>query len=122
MIIRKLDANGDWMWGKGAGSFNFGEAAIEENLQTRLLCFLNDAFWALNFGIDWWNLIGGKNPKAEQQILLQTRTSIIQAYGVIRINSVFASEDATTRNLSVTYDIDDIYTQSVQNTVTPVAT
>ena len=119
MFIRSIDSSGDWNWGQNLQSFNFAEAAIEEDIYTRLLSFLNDCFWALNFGVDWWNLLGAKNPAAEAAILLQTRTMIITGYGVSSINSVDLIMNANTRKLAIEYDVDTIYSTGVEGSVIP---
>lgn len=119
MFIRSLDVAGDWNWGQNLQSFNFAEKAIEEDVYTRLLSFLNDCFWALDFGIDWWNLLGGKNPAAQAQILVQTRQMIISGFGIARIESVNAVINSKTRNLIVSYLIDTIYSTSIKGAVAP---
>jgi hypothetical protein len=111
MRIRALDDNHDWQFGSGLGSFCTGQAAIEENVQTRLLFFQNDFFAAMLDGIDWWNLLGTFNPAAEQGILLQVRNVIAQSFGVTSINSVDAEMDNATRRLTVAYSANSIYTQ-----------
>jgi hypothetical protein len=119
MIIRSLTDSLDWTFGNGIQDFLFAEAAIEENIQTRLMSFLNDCFFAMQFGVDWWNLIGARNPIAQQQIIIQTRQMIIQSFGVVRINSVNATFNANTRALQVDYNIDTVYTRNVTGSVTP---
>ena len=117
--IRGVDNQGDWLFGFGLSSYKYFQDEIVQDVETRLQCFLNDCFWNLGFGVDWWNLIGGKNPAAEQNIILQCRTLIIGAFGVVAINSVDAVMNANTRRLSVTYDINTIFSQAVKGTVTP---
>lgn len=119
MKIRALDPVDDWMFGRGLQSFQFGQAAIVENIETRLLSFLNDCFWNLPFGVDWWNLIGAKNPAAQQQILLQTRTMIAGSFGVTKINSVAATINTRTRALSISYNVDTIFTSGATGSVQP---
>jgi hypothetical protein len=118
MIFRALDANGDWTFGKGKQSFLRNEAAVDLNIKTRLLFVLGECYWQTNFGIDWWNLIGGKRPDAETGILVQARQSIIGAYGVVRINSVTSGFDPTSRGLSVAYNIDSIFTRQLSGSAT----
>lgn len=117
MIFRALDANGDWQYGQGIQSFLTAENAIALNIQTALYCFLNDAFWAMDFGVDWWNLLGAKGANAQQNIILQTRAIIANCYGVVKINSVFASLDSATRKLRLSYNIDTNYSQSQSGSV-----
>ena len=119
MIIRAIDSNGDWQLGQGLQDYLRDEPAIELNLATRIKCFLADAFWAVDVGIDWWNLLGSRNPTAQAAIVLAVRKVIAESYGVVRINSVEASTDRTTRALTVIYNVDTIFSQSVIGTVQP---
>lgn len=119
MIFRALDASGDWTLGQGVQNYLRDEDAIELNIKTRLKSFLGDCFWAVEFGIDWFELLGAKNPAAQAAIVLATRLMIAESYGVVRINSVTAGTDRTTRRVTVTYNIDTIYSRSVVGTVTP---
>ena len=119
MIFRNLDASGDWTFGNGRQDYLRREDAIELNVATRLRSFLNDCFWALDAGVDWWNLLGSKNPNAQVNIIIQTRQVIAESYGVVRINSVTASTDRATRQLSVTYNIDDIFGRNLVGTIQP---
>lgn len=61
MRVRALDVNGDWTFGKGQNDYLTGIPALAQNIKTRLSSFLNDCFFNLNFGIDWFNLLGSKN-------------------------------------------------------------
>jgi hypothetical protein len=119
MIFRNLDTDGDWTLGQGQQNFLRDEAAIELNIQTRLKCFLGDCFWAVEFGIDWWNLLGTRNPVAQANIVIQVRTMIANSYGVVRINSVTAETDRTTRQLTISWNIDTIFTQGSTGEVSP---
>jgi hypothetical protein len=79
MIVRALDSNGDWLFGKGRNDYRSGVLAIGQNIQTRLAMFLGDCFFATQTGIDWWNLLGGKNPVGLQ---LSIQTTIINTNNV----------------------------------------
>lgn len=116
MIFRGITGINDWTFGKGVNSYFTKDQAIAANIKTSLLFFLNDCFFAMDTGIDWWNLLGGKNPTAKANILLQTRQTIIQCEGVVRINSVDARLDAN-RRLLISYNIDTIYSRNVTGTV-----
>ena len=111
MKIRGLDSNHDFEFGSGLGSFCTGQAAIAENVETRLLFFQNDFFAAMLLGVDWFNLLGTFNPAAEQGILLQVRNVIAQSFGVTSINSVDVEMDNATRQLTVAYHANSIYMQ-----------
>lgn len=117
MTFRAITATNDWQFGRGTGSYFRDNDAIMANVKTSLLFFLNDCFFALNVGIDWWNLLGQKNPAAEQNILLETRKTIAGCYGVTKINSVRAVFTSGTRRLQIYYSINTIFTRNVNGVV-----
>ncbi len=117
MIFRAIKSDNDWTFGQGKGSYLTKNAAIMANVKTSLYFFLNDCFFAMNVGIDWWNLLGGKNPAAKNGILLQTRETLRKCYGVVRINQIDAVVDPITRKLVVSYTVDTIYSRSVTGSV-----
>lgn len=116
--FRALDAGGDWLFGFGKQSYFTKQQAIVADIGTSLKMFLNDCFFALDVGIDWWNLLGAKNPAAQNEITLQCRKTIATVEGVVRINSVEPIFDSTNRRLIVTYNIDTVYSQNVAGSVT----
>lgn len=120
MIIRANDEDGDWLWGQSQGDILAGPAAIAQNVQTRLLCFKNDTFWDMSFGVDWFNLLGSFNPQAETGILLQTREMIATAYGIVAINSVDAAIVTASRSIRVEYDLSSIFSTNLTGTVQPL--
>lgn len=121
MKIRALNSAGDWQFGNGLGSFLTKQGAIAENVQTSLLCFKYDAFWNTPFGVDWWNLLGGKNPAAETGILLQVREMIISCFGITAINSVDVIMDSQTRKITVLYNLNSIFScAAFSNVVAPI--
>lgn len=119
MTIRNLDAAGDWVFGHGRQDYLTGEPAIELNVKTRLLSFLNDCFWATDFGIDWWNLLGSRNPQAQSNIIVQVRALLAQSYGIVRINTIEALTDRKTRRLTVRANVDTIFSRGVVLAVQP---
>ena len=119
MTFRNLDPSGDWTFGQGRQNYLRDQDAVKLNIATRLRSFLNDCFWDLQAGVDWWNLLGVRNPAAQTNIIIQTRSVLGNSYGVVRINSVTASTDHTTRRLTVRYDVDTIFTRNLVGTVTP---
>ena len=91
--FRSLDATGDWVFGGGRSSYATGNTAIQMDIQTALQIFMGECFWDTSFGVDWWNLLGGKNPSAQASIVLQVRTVILGIVGVTQINSVSVSQN-----------------------------
>ena len=112
--FRSLDSNEDWTWGSGRQNYATLENAINFDIATALKVFLGEIFWDTTAGVDWWNLLGGKD---EQAIILQTRSVIIAREGVQRIRNLTATLDRRTRNLNLTYAIDTIYSRALQSSV-----
>lgn len=119
MIFRALTPTGDFTFGQGQQNYLRDEAAIELNVETRLKSFLADCFWAMDFGIDWWNLLGQQNPAAQAAIVVACRTVIATSYGVVKINGVTASTDRVTRRLTVNFDVDTIFSRNVVGSANP---
>ncbi len=119
MTIRNLTGDGDWTFGQGRQNYLTGQDAIALNIATRLRSFLNDTFWAMDFGIDWWNLLGQRNPAAQANVILQVRECLARSYGVARVISVTASLPPGGRRLSVTASVDTIFSQGATVTVEP---
>lgn len=114
MIFRLLDANGDWVFGQGLGSYASGNQAIALNIKTRILSWLNNCFFDLGAGIDWASRL---DRGQEQNLLNDLQAMISQSDGVVAINSVSANLNRSSRRLSVDYDISTIYTQSFTQTL-----
>ncbi len=116
--FRSLNADLDWTWGAGRQNYATLENAINLDVATALKVFLGEIFWATNVGVDWWNLLGGKN---EIAIILQTRSVIIAREGVQRITSLIPILDRRTRQLRLTYAIDTKYSRALQGSVSILA-
>lgn len=114
MIFRSLDANGDWNFGKGNENYARGDNAIALNIQTRIYSWLNDCFFAMREGIDWYNRLGSKN----QRTLLEQdlRGIILKSYGVTGIISLYTTVDGT-RKFTGSYNITTINSKSYQNSI-----
>lgn len=111
MIIRAVDGAGDWLFGKGLNDYKSANAAIAQDIQNNLSMFLGDCFFALSAGIDWWNLLSGKN---EIAINLAVNSAILSTSGVTGILQTSISLDAN-RNLQIQYQVQTIYS-TLQNT------
>lgn len=114
MIFRSLDSSGDWNFGRGQSDYLTNNAAIGANIQTRILSWLNDCFFAMNAGIDWLNRLGDKGQR--DLLELDIRRVIQQSTGVTGITKVDIIING--RALTATYNIDTIFSQSYINSVT----
>lgn len=114
MTFRGITSSGDWTWGNGVQNYLVGEQAIETNIQTALQILLGECFWNTTFGVDWITLLSSAGAaQTAANIILQTRTIIVQAFGVTSVNSVIPFFNSLTRNFRLTYNISTIYAVNV---------
>lgn len=118
MIIRAIDAAGDWEFGKGLASYNTGEAAIDENIKTRLLSWVGDCFFAAQEGVDWRSRL---EVGQEENLKEELKSVILQSFGVVGLNTISFDFNHKTRLFNVQYDITTIYSQSFQSQITMAA-
>ena len=104
MLIRSLDANGDWNMGRGLQDFLTELAACELNLKTRLREWVGDCFWNLNAGVDYNNYldIGTKN-----LLDLNIQRAILQSDGVVQLTNYVSV--LTLRELTVTASVQTVF-------------
>lgn len=106
MTVRQLDINGDWTFGAGRNNYLDRTEALAQDLETSLQSFLGDCFWALQDGLDWWNLLGSKNLLAVE---LAIKTTILNTPFITGMRDVSINYSASIRNLSVQYEVDSVY-------------
>lgn len=119
MIVRSLDINGDWNFGKGKNDYLKNNKAIVQNISTRLSSFLGDCFFATDAGIDWFNLLGSKNQLALE---LAVRAVILNTLEVTRLVDVSIQVEENTRRINMRYVVDTIYTVTNGDVPIPVLT
>ena len=116
MTFRNLDENHDWVWGTGKNAYVKDEQEIALNLETRILSFLGDCFFAINEGIDWWNLLDyryqGRLENAVSEVVKNTP-------GVTAINRIDVLMGAD-RQIRIQYDIQTIFSTSFTGEIVPL--
>lgn len=85
MRVRRLNGH-DWAFGRGRADYVKDQAAIAQNIKTRLLSFKNDWFLDIDANIDWMNLLGQRG--TEKIIENEVARVILTTSGVVRINSL----------------------------------
>jgi len=115
MIIRALDSDGDFMFGKGKQDYYSENAAIAENIRTRLLSFVGDCFFDLDAGVDWFTLLG--YPSTAEEIQLSCRAVIANSAGVVNVNDLSVTADKDARTAFVNYNVDTIYSTNYNGAV-----
>ncbi len=105
MSVRALDADHDWTFGKGRNDYKYYNNAVQQNIQTRVLSFLGDCFFATNKGIDWFNLLGTKD---DTNLLLAIAAQILNDEEVTGLLQLSANT-STDRVLTVSYQVQTVY-------------
>ena len=110
MIIRSIDENGDWVFGKGKSSYKRSDKAIEQNIKTRYLEWVGDCFFNKEAGIDW----NGRLDFSSRDLLeLDIRKIILQSEGVTELASL--SVELVNRIFKATYTIKTINSTILTN-------
>lgn len=112
-IVRALDTEGDWLFGQGLNDYKSNNLAVAQDIQCNLSMFLGDCFFATTTGIDWFNLLGGKNQTA---LLLAINTTILNTLGVTGIINTGISLNSN-RLFTLTYTVTTVYS-TLQGTFT----
>lgn len=110
--VRAIDGNNDWLFGKGKNDYKFSLDAVAQNIKTRLQSFLGDCFFAEEEGIDWFNLLGGKNKLA---LNLAISSTILNTDEVTFIKDFTLSINPNTREATINYDILTVYGESTNS-------
>lgn len=106
MIVRSLDSNHDWIFGRGINAYKKDMEALKQSIKTRLLQWKTDCFFATNEGVDWNNFLDiGRKTFLDSDI----KRVILQTGGVLRISSYSSTLDSDTRSLSVSVSVDTVF-------------
>ncbi len=105
MRVRAIDGSGDWRFGKGRNDYKKDRTAVAQNIKTRLQMFLADCFFALDQGIDWFNLLGSKSIDELRLVISATILNTEEVTGLVEL-SFQVDED---RGLSGIYEVTTVY-------------
>lgn len=106
MIVRAIDSDGDWLFGKSLNDYKSNLEAVKQNIQTRLLCFLGDCFFDITAGLDWFTFLGGY--KNELAVSLSVSSVILNTNGVTGIKQLTIGLTSI-REFSVYYQAQTAY-------------
>lgn len=104
-IVRAIDSSGDWLFGKSLNDYVSKNAAVQQDIKTRILEFLGNCFFNTVAGIDWFNLLGSKN---ELALSLAISAVILNTENVTSILQLRISLNAA-RALFVSYQVQTTY-------------
>lgn len=130
MRYRKLDANGDMIFGHGAGDFWHNQPeGVGQSVYTRLLLFSGEWFLDTTAGTPWGGFplndlvvqqgrILGVHTQLSRDAAIRER--ILNTYGVVTINNYHSAVNPDTRVFSVNATIDTIYGATFTLTISQV--
>ena len=107
MRVRRIDADGDWTFGRGRACYADTSESVAQRVLTRLRSFTGDWFLDLSHGLPWFDLM--KRPADLARIERAVKRHILKTDGVHSITAFEMAPDPQTRNLVVTTTIVDIY-------------
>jgi len=105
MIVRSVDQDNDWTFGKGKNDYKRDRDALAQVIKTTLQNFLGDCFFAVSEGIDWWNLLGSKK---KTELELNVASTILNIPEVTELIAVSAILDEN-RSIRLQYSCNTIY-------------
>jgi hypothetical protein len=88
-MIRRLDGNGDWVFGSGKGAYIDELEGLVLRLQTQLREWTGDCFFAPERGINWHLM-----DKREQRVMNEIRAAIMQNSEVLSIDRIEINKTA----------------------------
>jgi len=106
MIIRNIDVNGDWIYGKGKNDYMRDLNALKVDLITRLKQWKFDCFFAVDEGIDYKNFLDRGT-----QIFLDNdiKRVTLQTDGVLRMDTFESTIELDERIYQAEMNIATIY-------------
>jgi hypothetical protein len=113
MKVRKIESNGDWTFGSGLSGLIKDQAAIEQNVKTRLQSWTGDCFWAMQDGIDYKALL---DKGQEDTLTLSIKSVILATEGIVGITSLSMSLSPA-REYTISCTIDTIFGQNYSVTI-----
>jgi hypothetical protein len=100
--VRALDALHDWQFGRGLQSYKSDLDALKQSVQTRLMQWQNNCFFAMDEGVDWANELDiGMKDALDSDI----KRTILKTTDVLRIDNYSSTLDASSRAISISCEI-----------------
>ena len=105
--VRKLDANGDVLAGRGLASFNYGSLATAQRVRCDLLVILGEYFLDASDGVPWYQdgtdvkAILGRMPAHPGYAEAVLKARILASNGVASITTFDLQRDRATRAVTI---------------------
>lgn len=112
MIIRAIDSDGDWEFGKGKSSYKRNAEAVNQDIKTQILEWRNDCYFNLIAGVDWQNRL---DVGQEKLLTNEVKSIILKNQGVVELLDFKINFDSDSRNVTLQYNVLTKFSQSVQD-------
>lgn len=106
MKVRAIDKNGDWDFGRGRQSYKQDLDAVMQLNVTHIRSWYLNCFFDMLAGIDWKNLLGGK--QTGSKIRDSVRNELLKIDGVNSVLNVSTSINED-REIKIHYTESTIY-------------
>ena len=115
MRVSRLDADGDWTFGKGRANYLRRSEAIRQSVVTRLRSFTSDWFLDVNHGLPWLEMLGERN--TQKRILREIERSVLETEGVRAIDRLRLVSVDSNRAAEIELTFIDIFDTRYDETV-----
>ena len=113
MIVRRQDANGDFVFGHGLNDYLVGNDAVAQLIEDRLLLWLGEWFLDISEGVDWPSVLGTK-PPAMNEAEIAVRECVRATETVTDITDFAMAFDHRTFTVDMFVEVSTIYTTGIQ--------
>lgn len=114
MRVSAIDANGDWVFGRGRASYKTKSEAIKQKVITAMRSFTDDFFLDTNHGSPWFEIFGSLGNK--DIILREVQKVALTTNGVRSIDSLTLLSE-TGRSARVSFSYTDIFNTQFKDEV-----
>lgn len=114
MRVRRVDADGDWTFGRGRNSYAAAGESVAQRVKTRLLSFTGDWFLDLEHGLPWFARM--EKPADLVRLEADVKRCILETPGVQSLIEFSMALDPETRKCAIAATVTDIYGQEAQIT------
>jgi hypothetical protein len=107
MRVRRIDADGDWTFGRGRHSYAATSESVAQRVKTRLLSFQGDWFLDLDHGLPWF--IRMEKPADLALLEADVKRCILETAGVASLTAFSIDLNRETRKCTIAATIIDAY-------------
>lgn len=109
MRVRRIDADGDWTFGRGRAGYAATSESVAQRVRTRLQSFFRDWFLDLDHGLPWFAYT--EKPADLPRIEAEVKRCILETQGIDAILAFDMILDRDTRHLVINVTVRDVHGQ-----------